>query len=155
MREKRKENGVLKGPSNYFSDEEEDCLQSSEDSAPLPKKQKNDAECETPVKNDVMYPEIMSPPLSVPKNSNSNNQIIPKASSTPGRPWNVSSARCNLQKNCASSFQLSNTPKTSTPPVLSLDGNSNSSWAEMESYVIGNVQIHPPTLATRQMLILR
>ncbi|XP_066992783.2 protein mahjong isoform X2 [Anabrus simplex] len=32
---------------------------------------------------------------------------------------------------------------------------SNSSWAEMESYVIGNIQIYPPTLATRQMLILR
>jgi len=32
---------------------------------------------------------------------------------------------------------------------------SNSSWAEMESYVIGNIQIYPPTLATRQVLILR
>jgi HIV-1 Vpr-binding protein len=25
----------------------------------------------------------------------------------------------------------------------------------MESYVIGNIQIYPPTLATRQVLILR
>ncbi|XP_060809334.1 protein mahjong [Amyelois transitella] len=32
---------------------------------------------------------------------------------------------------------------------------SNSSWAEMETYVIGNIQIHPPTDATKQMLILR
>ncbi|XP_046975211.1 protein mahjong isoform X3 [Vanessa cardui] len=33
--------------------------------------------------------------------------------------------------------------------------SSNSSWAEMETYVIGNIQIHPPTDATKQMLILR
>ncbi|XP_053986195.1 protein mahjong [Hylaeus anthracinus] len=152
VREKRKENGVLKSPnhSNYYSEDEEDCLQSSEDSAPLPKKKKNNTECETPVKNDVIYPEIMSPPLSVPKNFNSNNQVTPsKTQSTHGRPLNVSSARCNLQKNSASSLQSSSTPS----PLL--EGNSNSSWAEMESYVIGNVQIHPPTLATRQMLILR
>lgn len=97
-----------------------------------------------------MYPEIMSPPLSVPKNSNSNNQVTPsKTQSTHSRSLNVSSARCNLQKNSASSTQNSVTPSTL------LEGNSNSSWAEMESYVIGNVQIHPPTLATRQMLILR
>lgn len=32
---------------------------------------------------------------------------------------------------------------------------SNSSWAEMESFVIANVSIHPLTLATRQMLTLR
>lgn len=151
MREKRKENGVLKSPSrsNYYSDEE-DCLKSPEDSAPLPKKKKNDTKCETPIKGDVMYPEIMSPPLSVPKNSNSNNQVTPsKVQGAHGRPLNVSSARCNLQKNSASLLQNSSTPS----PLL--EENSNSSWAEMESYVIGNVQIHPPTLATRQMLILR
>ncbi|KDR23940.1 protein mahjong [Zootermopsis nevadensis] len=38
---------------------------------------------------------------------------------------------------------------------VALNECSNSSWAEMESYVIGNIQIYPPTLATRQMLILR
>lgn len=32
---------------------------------------------------------------------------------------------------------------------------SNSSWAEMETLIIGNVQIYPPTLATKQMFILR
>ncbi|XP_076666057.1 lisH and WD40 domain-containing protein mahjong isoform X3 [Andrena cerasifolii] len=151
VREKRKENGVLKSPSrsNYYSDED-DCLKSPEDSAPLPKKKKNDTKCETPIKGDVMYPEIMSPPLSVPKNSNSNNQVTPsKVQGAHGRPLNVSSARCNLQKNSASLLQNSSTPS----PLL--EENSNSSWAEMESYVIGNVQIHPPTLATRQMLILR
>ncbi|KOC70220.1 Protein VPRBP [Habropoda laboriosa] len=152
VREKRKENGILKSPnhSNYFSEEDDDCAQSSEDSAPLPKKKKNDTECETPVKNDTMYPEIMSPPLSVPKNSNSNNQLTSsKAQSTHNRSLNASSAQCNLQKNSISSMQSSTTPSTL------LEGNSNSSWAEIESYVIGNVQIHPPTLATRQMLILR
>ncbi|XP_069696548.1 DDB1- and CUL4-associated factor 1 isoform X2 [Periplaneta americana] len=40
-------------------------------------------------------------------------------------------------------------------PNISISECSNSSWAEMESYVIGNIQIYPPTLATRQMLILR
>nr|CAD7256367.1 unnamed protein product [Timema shepardi] len=40
-----------------------------------------------------------------------------------------------------------------TGPVVS--DCSNSSWAEMETYVIGNIQIHPPTLSTQQMLILR
>lgn len=151
MREKRKENEILKNSnhSNYFSEEEEDCARSSEDSAPLPKKKKSDAECETPVKNNI-YPEIMSPPLSVPKNSNFNNQITPsKAQNAHNRSLNTSSVRCNLQKNSSSSMQSSTTLSTL------LEGNSNSSWAEMESYVIGNVQMHPPTLATRQMLILR
>lgn len=32
---------------------------------------------------------------------------------------------------------------------------SNSSWAELESFMIGSVQIFPPTIATRQILILR
>lgn len=32
---------------------------------------------------------------------------------------------------------------------------SNSSWAELESFMIGTVQIFPPTIATRQILILR
>ncbi|XP_063371283.1 protein mahjong [Cydia amplana] len=45
------------------------------------------------------------------------------------------------------------------PPPLALapshETESNSSWAEMETYVIGNIQIHPPTDATKQMLILR
>lgn len=32
---------------------------------------------------------------------------------------------------------------------------SNSSWAELESYMIGTLQLYPPTLATKQILILR
>lgn len=152
VREKRKENEILKNSNhgNYFSEEEEDCAQSSEESAPLPKRKKNNAECETTVKNNTVYPEIMSPPLSVPKNSNLNNQVTPsKAQSTHNRSLNASSVRCNLQKNSSSSMQ------SSTALSTLLEGNSNSSWAEMESYVIGNIQMHPPTLGTRQMLILR
>lgn len=45
-----------------------------------------------------------------------------------------------------------------SPPhsrVTPHDHSSNSSWAEMETYVIGNIQIHPPTNATKQMLILK
>lgn len=38
---------------------------------------------------------------------------------------------------------------------LPLSETSNSSWAELEAYVIGSVQIFPPTHSTRQMLILR
>nr|XP_049703892.1 protein mahjong isoform X3 [Helicoverpa armigera] len=41
------------------------------------------------------------------------------------------------------------------PPPQHHETSSNSSWAEMETYVIGNIQIHPPTDATKQMLILR
>ncbi|XP_076661247.1 lisH and WD40 domain-containing protein mahjong [Halictus rubicundus] len=152
VREKRKENGVLKSPnhSDCFSEKEDDYLQSPDDSAPLPKKKKNDTECETPIKNDVMYLDIMSPPLSVPKSFNSNNQVTPsKAQGTHSRPLSAASARCNLSKNSTPLSQSSSTPSTL------LEGNSNSSWAEMESYVIGNMQIHPPTLSTRQMLILR
>ncbi|XP_046399943.1 DDB1- and CUL4-associated factor 1 [Ischnura elegans] len=44
-------------------------------------------------------------------------------------------------------------PHPIVPP--SVGECSNSSWAEMESYVIGTVQIFPPTLSTRQILILR
>ncbi|XP_059475343.1 protein mahjong [Neocloeon triangulifer] len=32
---------------------------------------------------------------------------------------------------------------------------SNSSWAEMETFVIGSFQMHPPNLVTKQILILR
>ncbi|CAH0756803.1 unnamed protein product [Diatraea saccharalis] len=44
-------------------------------------------------------------------------------------------------------------PAPAPPPPH--ETSSNSSWAEMETYVIGNIQIHPPTDATKQMLILR
>ncbi|XP_073974899.1 lisH and WD40 domain-containing protein mahjong [Rhodnius prolixus] len=41
------------------------------------------------------------------------------------------------------------------PSPFNVSDCSNSSWAEMETYVIGNVQMHPLTLATKQMFILK
>jgi HIV-1 Vpr-binding protein len=41
------------------------------------------------------------------------------------------------------------------PSPFAASDCSNSSWAEMETFVIGNVQMHPPTLATKQVFILK
>ncbi|KAI8427007.1 hypothetical protein MSG28_014652 [Choristoneura fumiferana] len=46
-------------------------------------------------------------------------------------------------------------PPPPAQPPQPHETESNSSWAEMETYVIGNIQIHQPTDATKQMLILR
>ncbi|CAK1554395.1 unnamed protein product [Leptosia nina] len=46
-------------------------------------------------------------------------------------------------------------PGNSLRPVPIHETSSNSSWVEMETYVIGNIQIHPLTDATKQMLTLR
>lgn len=43
----------------------------------------------------------------------------------------------------------------SPPGGRNFTESSNSSWAELETFLIGNVQIFPPTPAMRQMLILR
>lgn len=144
-REKWRKNGIVK--KQELSSDEDD---STHDDMPVIKKKRSNSGCETPVKNSDLYPEIMSPPLSVPKTTNNsvNSGVTPSKQSGLQftRIANVpASVRCNLQKLC-NSFQNSSTL---------LEGNSNSSWAEMESYVIGNVQMYPPTLATRQMLILR
>ncbi|XP_050302636.1 protein mahjong isoform X2 [Anthonomus grandis grandis] len=53
-----------------------------------------------------------------------------------------------------------NNSTTPTPPSprktnTVLGESSNSSWAELETFMIGTVQIFPPTIATRQILILR
>ncbi|XP_066598075.1 protein mahjong [Prorops nasuta] len=147
-RDKKKENGLLKSPlKELFYSDEEDFGQNTED-IPLSKKIKIDSDTEpnTPIKNnESSYPEIMSPPLSIPKTVNSSNQITPSKNSIPTRNFSTS-AKANLSKTLSQNNMMSSSL---------LEGNSNSSWAELESYVIGNVQIHPPTLATRQMLILR
>ncbi|KAL2722494.1 protein mahjong [Vespula squamosa] len=155
VREK-KENGILKNSSQdiHFSDEEVGDQQSNE--MPPVKKLKNDSDCEiiSPTKNnDNSYPEIMSPPQTIPKitNNSVNLQITPsnkQSGQQSTRSTNVKSAKPALQKS-------PNLSQTNNTPSMLLEGNSNSSWAEMESYVIGNIQMHPPTLATRQMLILR
>ncbi|BES99825.1 LisH [Nesidiocoris tenuis] len=46
-------------------------------------------------------------------------------------------------------------PPRTKPSPYSMSDCSNSSWAEMESFVIGSVQMSPLTLATKQMFILR
>lgn len=61
---------------------------------------------------------------------------------------------CDMKTPKWSSYSKLLSNKNSTPSSL-FEGNSNSSWAEMESHVIGNIQIYPPTLATQQVLILR
>ncbi|XP_046626908.1 protein mahjong isoform X1 [Neodiprion virginianus] len=160
VREKKHENGTMKSPTHsIFCSDEEDSIQSSDEMPPSKKlKSQNNIENAvlTPVKSNDntrdSYPEIMSPPLSIPRiTTYTTLQVTPAKNQntrvTPPRPVNIlASGRSNLSR-----------PQTQVinPPSLLLEGNSNSSWAEMESYVIGNVQIHPPTLATRQMLILR
>lgn len=79
--------------------------------------------------------EMMSPPSSVRSTPN-------RSRSTP------------LKSSFGSSRNLLR-PLLNNSNTSNWDGNSNSSWAEMESYVIGTFQIYPPTLATKQILILR
>ncbi|XP_070530641.1 protein mahjong isoform X2 [Cardiocondyla obscurior] len=146
-REKWQVNGTTKNRDSLSSDEND----SIHNEMPAIKKKKSNSGYETSVKNNDLYPEIMSPPLSIPKAaSNSNLSVTPSKQSGlhSSKILNApTSARCNLQK-ASNQSQSSNVHMT-------LEGNSNSSWAEMESYVIGSVQMYPPTLATRQMLILR
>lgn len=142
MREKQ-ENGDTKNQDSYSSDEDDSTH--NFDDMPITKKKKSNFGCETFIKNNDLYPVIMSPPLSIPKSTNNsiNSQVTPSKQSNSTKIANVPvSARRNLQKLPSTHLTL-------------LEGNSNSSWAEMESYVIGNIQMHPLTLATRQMLILR
>lgn len=154
VREKKRDNGVVKSPTQTSFCSDEDEVPSPDDTPPA-KKLKSDTdlvESSTPVKTaDTSYPDIMSPPMAIPKtpNHSTNSQSTPSklqnSRATPPRPV-TTPAKSNLTRSLSQS--------SSTPSML-LEGNSNSSWAELESYVIGNVQIHPPTLATRQMLILR
>ncbi|XP_011314239.1 protein mahjong isoform X1 [Fopius arisanus] len=147
VRDKKRENGIAKSPNALFGSEEEEA--DSAEETPTKKLRTDPEDASTSVK-PVPYPEIMSPPQSIPKStsqSHPNSQTTPSKQSTRATPPRFTgTSRSSLPRNLSQS--------SSTPSML-LEGNSNSSWAELESYVIGNVQIHPPTLATRQMLILR
>lgn len=163
IREKRQKNGIVKSPDSASSDEIETTSDFTHnfnnDMSPAVKKKKSNSGCEMPVKNNELsempvknneYSEIMSPPSSRPKAaSNSVNLVTPSKQSglqsTRIAATATASARCNLQKS----------PQNSNMHSTLLEGNSNSSWAEMESYVIGSVKLYPLTLATSQMLILR
>ncbi|KAK4878446.1 hypothetical protein RN001_010952 [Aquatica leii] len=64
----------------------------------------------------------------------------------------------NKRKKMKLDYNLS--PPSTSPSHRTTGSNflaesSNSSWAELESYMIGNLQLYPPTLATKQILILR
>ncbi|XP_034942278.1 protein mahjong isoform X3 [Chelonus insularis] len=148
-RDKKRGNGVVKSPSMlFYSDDEE--VPSADEMLPNKKMRVGEKEQLTPLKSTEQYSEIMSPPISVSKVSNhSSSQVTPLKSpntrATPPKSGTIP-AKPNAVRNLS---QSGNTP------TLLVEGNSNSSWAELESYVIGNIQIHPPTLATRQMLILR
>lgn len=149
VRDKRYENGITKN-TTLFSDED-DATRNFDD-IPVSKRKRSNSDCEqTAVKgnSDTSYPEIMSPPLCIPKTPN-NSQV------TPSRPSGMQLLSRNANVPCVRSLQKSSGLLLNSSAHSSLlEGNSNSSWAEMESYVIGNVQMHPPTLATRQILILR
>lgn len=158
VKEKNKVNGALKGTSQNSTkddstDEEEKKDEDStfEDLEPPAKKVKSDnddtlvkskaeTDLSTPVKNNITL-EIMSPPLSIPKTPNHLQHTPSKNSNDSATPTWSNHSKLMGKKN--------------TAPSSVLEGNSNSSWAEMESFVIGNFQIYPPTLSTRQVLILR
>ncbi|XP_020297842.1 protein VPRBP isoform X2 [Pseudomyrmex gracilis] len=127
--DKRRENGTTRESKEFSPNDDDDSICCNSDDAPTSKKRKNDSTESTPVKNNELYPEIMSPPLSIPKIANSSQ----------------------FKSGCKSGL----CSISSGTHLTAMEGNSNSSWAEMESYVIGNIQMYPPTLATRQMLILR
>lgn len=44
---------------------------------------------------------------------------------------------------------------SSSTYFVGVSETSNSSWAELEGYMIGNIQVYPPTLITKQILILK
>ncbi|OXU21314.1 hypothetical protein TSAR_001940 [Trichomalopsis sarcophagae] len=167
VREKSRENGVVKSPpelADYSSSDDE----GKEGSSPPNKKLKNKVEDVqgTPVKKDTQDREgceMMSPPIAIPPlNSGKNNASNAQTTTTPVKNENVTTKNMSTTplKNQGSAVKTPSSPVWSkmtsnkTPSTL-VEGNSNSSWAEMESHVIGNIQIYPPTLATRQMLILR
>ncbi|CAK1597868.1 unnamed protein product [Parnassius mnemosyne] len=112
------------------------------------KKRNNDIKCNGPIvdKKDREKDEGGGGDMLV-------DETPPQASKHPETP--IKSYNCAVRSPEAGG--LMSPPARPAPhaqPPLH-DPSSNSSWAEMETYVIGNIQIHPPTDATKQMLILR
>ncbi|KAF9793684.1 hypothetical protein SFRURICE_002343 [Spodoptera frugiperda] len=81
------------------------------------------------------------------------DETPPQASRDPETPVKNYSSPANACSPPSQWGMMSPPPRP--PPLHQHETSSNSSWAEMETYVIGNIQIHPPTDATKQMLILR
>ncbi|KAF7988328.1 hypothetical protein HCN44_000901 [Aphidius gifuensis] len=163
---------------NIIDNHDDNAVNNIDDTPPSKKTKKTN---DNNVKNNTESSDMMSPPLSIPKiqnsnnhNSNNNNLLnnhhdnntpTKNTRSTPPRQT-PTPTKLNLNNTSTPTTTTTTTPsatttivnrqlqRSSTPSML-LEGNSNSSWAELETYVIGSVQIYPPTLATRQMLILR
>lgn len=94
------------------------------------------------------------------------SQLLPSA--TPPRPNGVNIRRLsdseisNEHRRKRMRTEMASPPHNSIlmsppprPSPFSVSDCSNSSWAEMESYVIGHIQMYPPTLATQQIFILK
>ncbi|XP_075989036.1 lisH and WD40 domain-containing protein mahjong [Anticarsia gemmatalis] len=77
------------------------------------------------------------------------DETPPRASKDPETPVK------NYNRLASHAFSPSDGLLSPPPRSLQHETSSNSSWAEMETHIIGNIQIHPPTDATKQMLILR
>lgn len=108
--------------------------------------------------NDVLNHHLSPPPFDEVASEPQENHLRPnglckkdcdadsveRRKSLEGTGERVSPSRASLMS-----------PPASRPSLFNASDCSNSSWAEMETFVIGNVQMYPPTLATKQMFILR
>ncbi|CAH1130521.1 unnamed protein product [Ceutorhynchus assimilis] len=74
-------------------------------------------------------------------------------------PQSSENRRKRLRLDHDSSSSIGVSPRISSPSPRKNNSifseTSNSSWAELETFMIGSVQMFPPTIATRQILILR
>lgn len=74
-------------------------------------------------------------------------------------PFLVNGLKKDSEENASGEGRRPSCDGMMSPPLKSCAFNtsdcSNSSWAEMETYLIGNIQMHPLTLATRQLFILK
>lgn len=107
----------------------------------------------TPQENGFMSPpHLLSPTMPTEHEFQTPNKVENTSDTEPG------SARKKLRLDSESpqsnhNQNLYGPNRTNTN--ISMCETSNSSWAELESYVIGSIQMFPPTHSTRQMLILR
>ncbi|XP_063632309.1 protein mahjong [Cydia splendana] len=82
-------------------------------------------------------------------------EMEPLSPTDPATPVKNCNSNASSPLHCSGMMSPPPRPPPLAPPPVLHETESNSSWAEMETYVIGNIQIHPPTDATKQMLILR
>ncbi|XP_063852403.1 protein mahjong-like [Scylla paramamosain] len=95
-------------------------------------------------------------------NNNNNNTVSPAATSTT-TTTTVSTPTKNA--NSSGTFNIFGSPKSASKGTIGIGGEvselllnsdcSNSSWAEMGSYIVGTYQMYPVTRDTQQMFILK